>query len=420
MVDREELLNKLKKLNNAQFEEVLFRLGIDTSIIPSPFAEQNIRAIRIIQLLEQEQEGLERLARILAEPAISIVGEQYIGYEIEDKVKQVVSDYTQQPFEGREGEKRQLDEFLINNSSGVLLVTGAAGFGKSALLSHWQKTRQDNFFIAYHCFSHRYEKTRSVSEAYRHLLKQLYYYHNIRNGEFPNDENRMRDLLAGMLRNPVSSQSKQLAIVLDGLDEAEKTFEPFFLSLPAGVFVIASARAEEGEEPEYLRKWTDNALRLHLRRLSHEAIAKWLEQISELSTYSQDDDFVNRLNETTGGFPLYLRYLIDDLRQTAIKSQDVHGVLKDCPTGFKDYVKEQFRLLTKVEEVKRQREVQELFALLSVALGALSENDIQDLTSLSAWDLADLPWQATRWFSIKMGVYSFAHPLLADEFESVL
>ena len=415
-----ELLERLKGLSPAQFEEVLFCLDIDPSIIPSPCAEQSRRAIAVIKRIEQEHDGLVRLEEILAEPAISIVGEQYIGYEIEAQVRQIVSDYTQQPFEGREEEKHKLDEFLTNNSSGVLLVTAAAGFGKSALLSHWQKTRQDDFFIAYHCFSYRYEKTRSVSEAYRHLLKQLYYYHKIKNGQFPKDENGMRDILVGMLREPVSEDGKRLVIVLDGLDEADKTFEPFFTSLPAGVFVIASARAEKGEKPEYLRNWIDNAQILPLERLPREAIPKWLEQISELATYSQDEDFVTRLDETTDGFPLYLRYLLDDLRQAAIKRQDVQAVLKDSPGGFKDYVKEQFRQLAKIKEIKRQPEVQELFALLSVALGALSEHDIQHLTSLTVWDLADLPWQATRWFSIQAGIYSFAHPLLAQEFCGVL
>ena len=415
-----ELLDRLKGLSPAQFEEVLFCLDIDPSIIPSPCAEQSRRAIAVIKRIEQEHDGLVRLEKILAEPAISIVGKQYIGYEIEAQVRKIISDYTQQPFEGREEEKHQLDKFLTNNSSGVFLVTAAAGFGKSALLSHWQKTRQDDFFIAYHCFSYRYEKTRSVSEAYRHLLKQLYYYHNLRNGQFPNDENGMRDILVGMLGEPVSEDGKRLVIVLDGLDEADKTFEPFFTSLSAGVFVIASARAEKGEKPEYLRNWTDNAQqRLPLERLPCEAISKWLEQISELATYSQDEDFVTRLCKTTDGFPLYLRYLLDDLRQAAIKRQDVQAVLKDSPEGFKDYVKEQFLQLAKIE-IKRQREVHELFALLSVALGALSKHDIQHLTSLTAWDLANLPWQATRWFSIQTGIYSFAHPLLAQEFCGVL
>jgi|GEM_PF-2063247 len=451
MASPSELLEHLKELNLAQFEEVLFRLNIDPAIIPSSFAEQSIRAIRVIQRLEQERDGLERLEKTLAEPAISILGKQYTGYEIEAQVKQIVGEYIQQPLEGREVEKHRLDEFVKNNSSGMLLVTGAAGFGKSTLLSHWQQTQQEDYFIVYHCFSYRYEKTRSLTEAYRHLLKQLYLYCNIRNGEFPNDENMMRDILVGMLQTPLwqerglpynifiefssrsreeessrseinskllsgKSQSKRLVIVLDGLDEAEKTFEPFFTELPAGVFVIAAARAEEGEEPKYLRNWTDNAQRLYLKRLSRNAISQWLEQIRELATYSQNEDFVKRLDEITDGFPLYLRFLIDDLRQ----AEDVEQVLAQTPPGFEKYVEQQ---LERLDELDLPEQRWQFFALLAVAKGVLEKEDIKRLTQMRDRQLRQLhqSWQVTRWMQISEGkFYAFAHPLLATTFASQL
>ncbi|NEQ67619.1 MAG: AAA family ATPase [Symploca sp. SIO2D2] len=416
MADQNELLEHLNRLNLAQFEEVLFRLKIDPAIIPSSFAEQSIRAIRIIQRLKQEPEGLERLEKTLAEPAISIIGKQYTGYEIEAQVKQIVGEYIQQPLEGREAEKRRLDEFVRNNTSGVLLVTGAAGFGKSALLSHWQQTQQEDYFIVYHCFSYRYEKTRSLAEAYRHLLKQLYLYYNIRNGEFPNDENGMRDILVGMLREPISAESKGLVIVLDGLDEADKTFEPFFTELSAGVFIIAAARAEEGEEPKYLRNWTDNAQRLYLKRLSRKAISKWLEQIKELVVYSQNNDVVKRLDKITDGFPLYLRFLIDDLRQ----AEDVEQVLAQTPPGFEKYVEQQ---LERLDELDLPEQRWQFFALLAVAKGVLEKEDIKRLTQMRDRQLRQLnqSWQVTRWMQITEGkFYAFAHPLLATTFASQL
>ncbi|MEQ8385742.1 MAG: AAA family ATPase [Coleofasciculus sp. A1-SPW-01] len=421
MDSRGEVQKRLKTLNPAQFEEVLFRLRIDPAIIPSPFAEQSLRAIRVIQRLEQEPEGLECLNQILDEPAISIIGEQYSGHEIEAQVKRIINDYTQQPLEGREEEKRQLDDFVLNNSKGVLLVTGAAGFGKSALLSHWQQTKQDDYFIAYHCFSYRYQKTRSVSEAYRHLLKQLYLYYNIRNGQFPTDENQMRELLVGMLRKPVSPEGKRLVIVLDGLDEASETFEPFFPLLPDGVFVIASARAEEEEKPTYLRNWIDDAdQRLCLKRLSREAIPKWLGEIRELAIYAKDDQFVNRLDEITSGFPLYLRYLIDELRQVATQNQDVREVLAQTPTGFEEYVEQQ---LNGLDELKLPEQTLQLFALLAVAKGVLEKEDIKTLTQMRDRDLRQLGkyWQVTRWMQITEGkFYAFAHPLLAKTFGNQL
>src|SRR4028118_1758502 len=427
MRSRKELLTELQELSYPQFEEVLFRLKIELGNIPGPMAEQNLRAQAVIKRLEQERdgEGIERLTATLADPAIKISGEQYIGYEIEAQVKQIVSEYTQQPFEGREEEKRELDDFLKNNSSGVLLVTAAAGFGKSALLSHWQQTQQENYFIAYHCFSYRKEKTRLVSEAYRHLLKQLYYYHNIRNGQFPNDENRMRDILIGMLSKPVSPEKKAFVIVLDGLDEASETFEPFFTELPEGVFVIASARAEEGDEPQYLRSWTDNAQRLCLKRLPREAIPKWLEQISELATYAQNEDFVKDLDETTNGFPLYLRYLIDQLKQVAMQGLDVRKELAQTPKGFEEYVKQQVNVLDKLD---LPDERWEFFALLAVAKGLLERKDVKKLTGMGARNLRQRSevWQVTRWMQIteeeskNKKFYAFAHPLLAKTFAEQL
>ncbi|HAG84645.1 MAG TPA: hypothetical protein DCL61_26700, partial [Cyanobacteria bacterium UBA12227] len=110
MASRDELFDRLKCLSAAQFEEVLFLLEIEPWIIPGAFAEQSVRAKAVIQRLEQEQEGLVRLERTLAEPAIFIIGEQYIGYEIEAQVKRIISEYTQQPFEGREEEKRKITD----------------------------------------------------------------------------------------------------------------------------------------------------------------------------------------------------------------------------------------------------------------------------------------------------------------------
>jgi hypothetical protein len=38
------------------------------------------------------------------------------------------------------------------------------------------------------------------------------------------------------------------------------------------------------------------------------------------------------LDETTGGFPLYLRFLIDDLREAA-KNENVREVVRNSPGG---------------------------------------------------------------------------------------
>ncbi|MBD1866141.1 AAA family ATPase [Cyanobacteria bacterium FACHB-471] len=422
MADRNALLHQLKQLSLAQFEEVLFRLEVEPWIIPGVFAEQGLRATAVIRRLEQEANGsgLKRLSEALADRTLETIGKQYEGYETEAEVRKVVGEYVQQPIAGRSQEQEQIDQFLANNSSGMLLVTAPAGFGKSSLLMHWQESKQEDYFIAFHCFRTASSVLRSVTNAYRHLLRQLYVYYNRRDQQFPSD---LRSQLRGLVDDAGVQPDKRLVIVLDGLDEAQETLEPFLSSpLPDGVYVIASARAGQEDEPEYLKGWTANAQRLLLKRLPREAIADWVAKINPLAPYAQNPDFIVKLDEVTLGFPLYLRYLLEDLKQAVAQGKDIQVFLTNSPTGFAAYVKQQFGQLTK--EVKQEKEVQELFVLLSVALGALSADDIEALTGLGVFDLPNLPWQVTRWFSIRsdsqLDFYNFAHPLLADEFQEVL
>lgn len=347
--------------------------------------------------------------------------ETYIGQEVADCVDNLLRDYTKL-FVGRETTLKQLDEFLSQKRTNLLTLIAPAGFGKTALLANWVASRQGNgCFIAYHFFSQRYDVTRSFSAAYRNLLRQLYDYYEPSDRQIPNNEDGLRDKLYRLIKEYSERDGRPRVIVLDALDEAEPPFREFLPLLPENVFLIASARAEQGQEPEYLRGWTDNALPIRLNRLCRGAIAHWIRQAGngELAGFAEDTHFVAQLDEITQGFPLYLRYLTEELIQAQQGGEDVQVVLTGSPKKFGDYVQKQFEQLARVEEIRRQ-EVRELFPLLSVAFGPLSQDDIQDLTNLDEWDLPALPWQATRWFSIQEGFYSFAHPLLAKEFQRVL
>ncbi|MFM9264470.1 SMEK domain-containing protein [Tychonema sp. BBK16] len=347
-------------------------------------------------------------------------------WEVVDKVEQIINESTEL-FVGRSEEFLKLDNFLADNSSGVMLVKAAAGSGKTALLANWVKERQGNgCFIADHFFSQQYDKTRSVKSAYWNLLRQIYRYYELYDDQLPNELDELRKRLYNILKERGAREDDPLVIVIDALDEIDAADIPFSLpfltSLPQNVFVIASARAELGEEPKYLENWSERSQKLHLDYLPCCAIADWLKQTGdgELAVFAEDSNFVTKLDEITEGFPLYLSYLIDELSQAVKQGINLHSILEQTPLGFSTYVQQQFKQLANVEQIKQQREVKELFALLSVALGVLSEDDIQDLTNLDEWGLAALPWQATRWFSVQKGFYSFAHPLLAKEFQSVL
>jgi hypothetical protein len=352
-------------------------------------------------------------------------GRRLPEWEVVDKVEEVINEYTQL-FVGRSEEFQKLEEFLRENSSGVKLVKAGAGFGKTALLANWVNgSRGKDCFIAYHFFSQRYDVTRSVARAYRNLLRQLYIYYELSYEQLPNDENQLRETLYSILRERGAREGKPLVIALDGLDEAERPFSPPFPTpLPENVFVIASARAEEGEEPEpeYLRGWIDSTESICLNRLSREAIAQWLRQTGEgeLVAFAEDTHFVAQLDEITQGFPLYLRYLIEDLSHVTKQGQDVREVLAQMPQGFERYVKQQLKCL---DELDLPDERWQFFALLAVAKGVLEKEDIKALTGMRDRNLRQLhqSWQVTRWMRITEGkLYAFAHPLLATTFATQL
>lgn len=347
-------------------------------------------------------------------------GRRLTEWEVVDKVEQTISEYTQL-FVGREEERQKLDIFLQENSSGLFLVKAPAGCGKTALLANcvkeWQNKDCD---IACHFFT---ERTRPVESAYRNLIRQLDTDNDFADNLSSNNKDDLRQMLYNCLRAGTQT-GKPVIIVIDGLDEAGETFLPPFPNpLPENVFVIASARAEEGQEPKYLEDWTDNGESLHLERLSKSAIAQWLREAGndELAGFADDTSLVDQLDKITQGFPLYLNCLIDELLHHAPKQrQDVQELLAQTPKSFEEYVQQQIKRL---DELDLPDERWQFFALLAVAKGALTKEDIKAVTKMRDRQLRQmhLCWQVTRWMRITTdNIYAFAHPLLATTFAAQL
>ena len=379
-----------------------------------------------VDTVEQQQNTQNKIRLRSKAEQRQLLKQQYGGREITDRLERVLAKYTNQLFVERSPELETLDNFITQTNKRFLLVTGGAGFGKTALLAHWILQKKNNCFFAYHFFNQQDEIACSISNAYRHLLRQLYIYYELANEALPYDRRELRELIYQLVGERGALEGESLVILFDGLDEADDTFEPPFpASLPKNVFVIASARAFENEEPEYLRGWTDQANRIQLYRLSVEAIKNWLQNAGkgELTQYSQDIHFVNQLDRITQGFPLYLQYLIDDLIAAAKTGQDLWEVLNDTPNNFEQYVEQQLKRLDSLDLPEKRWQ---LFALLAIAKGWLNQADIKALTGMRDRELRQLrqSWQVTRWLQITgkkdATDYAFTHPLLGVTFAKVL
>ena len=435
---QEQLLADLKvngvKVDVAEVETALANLSREMSDRLSEISEkvgegsQQIETLLLALAANSEtrqmaiQEGIKVIQRQLNRRTLA---EKYAGVAVAQRVEQIAAGYTQL-FVGRDEEFEAIELGLRQHPSQTVLVTAEAGYGKSALLANWRERQHGNgCFVAYHCFNYRGDETRSLVKGYRNILRQLYLYYQyqLEDEPLPTDAQRLQDILRGLLKKRGSKADEPLIIIFDGLDEADRPVKGVFLDdLPENVFILASVRAAADELPDYLPQWAKQGHRLHLKSLPVGAIADWVKQAGkgELVGYATDDKFIQELHRTTEGFPLYLRFLLDELIHSLGQGQDITSIVQLSPRGFEEYVRQQFRLLAHEDCIKQQAELQKLFALLCVALGGLFRNEIQDLTGLTEWDFPTLPWQVTRWFSIQNDTYSFTHPRLAQEFQKCL
>jgi len=357
------------------------------------------------------------------------------GAYIAAQVEYRIDDLTHR-FAGRFDVIDRLDAFLEKEPGGMLFLTAPAGAGKSALLANWIRaqsrharndlTQARRPRVVSHFFSNQKNTTQQIVEFYKHLLDQLYPLAAL-NEVTPGIEGDGRDALFALLNKWETTADEPLVIVIDGLDEAERAFDPPFPNpLPPHVYVILSARADAKERSanvDYLEPWTRYEWeRLCLSPSLYEGdVYVWLLQSTEaaLHEYAAREGFVRRLHETSEqGYPLYLSYLMQDLEKGARAGADLDEILDRQPKDFQEYIEKQFKKLQKHVNTIDRRQVAELFALLTVTHGPLEATDVQELTDLSLWD--PLPWQATRWLTIvetpDTTLYSFAHPRLAQTF----
>lgn len=356
----------------------------------------------------------------------NILSNSYIGRDIAQRVEERINSYVARDFHGRDNVFNEINNFIATEPNGWMLITSLAGVGKSAILSQWiTSSKNNNIFILSHFFS--IDDIYKVNDAYKNILRQLFVYYELEDQEIPEQTDRVKDMILGLIKKFGVKNEEGLVIVIDGLDEAENTFiPPFPKSLPDGMFVIVSARSSKEEIAEYVIPWNNNAHRIHLNHLDKSALTIWMKTKPLFIAMETDkqDEFINQLYQKTNGFPLYIRYLLEDIDKKITDSDDLISFLKIIPNEFGIYVKTEFKQLAKNENIKNDRQIQLLFAMISVAYNLLSESDIENTTELTVWDLSALPWQITRWLDIQVlkgeKHYKFAHPLLAQEFNKIL
>ncbi|MFA0742630.1 MAG: hypothetical protein DFNUSKGM_002757, partial [Candidatus Fervidibacter sacchari] len=399
--------------------------------------------LEVLSELAGIKEQFKRMENLLVER----FGISHVATFLFRSTNQFVHDYASKVFVGRKEAFDRLNCFL-SGENGVAIVYAPAGYGKTTFLANWvwrlkvgeQRFDNSQVRVFHHFFNPNLQHSRPPSNAYAHLLAQISFATQGRISVPDRDDERHAALL-NFFYEFSAPEGEKWVIVLDGLDDAEGEVLPFIpAKLPKGLFVVVSGRWDgEGELPPYLKEWAKFTEFIPLKALSEDEIREWLRKAGEgeLAHLAENDAFVQMLRAKTDGLPLFVRYLIDDLLQAVKEGKSPEKLLERTPSGFSEYVKEQLDELEQskqIQDLERQvgSRIWDLFALLTVAKGALRQDEVEKLTGFSRRNLKRLTYQVTRWFSIGKTrpsaemptadepTYAFAHPLLAEEFRKHL
>ncbi|MCJ2186233.1 WD40 repeat domain-containing protein [Novosphingobium beihaiensis] len=336
-----------------------------------------------------------------------------------------------QQFFGRSAELQELDDFVSENDRGLLIVSGPAGSGKSALLAKWIERRSSlSNYIAYHFISNLEPLTTSPDRIRQNLVDQI----EPRLGPRPQSQ---KAELYSLLTSDFHTD-EPLILVVDGLDESSADdVEPFlecFLgarSLRKNVYVVVSARHEKGtEQPSYISHWHARHQEglpgkiESLQELGEQAICDWLQDKKISDDERQIKSLAKALLASTDGLPLFLTYVIQDLGKELPKigsKADQVAFIQRTPRPFTRYVAEQLsRIRRDVGDAEWQRRILPLLATLGVTKSAISRLELAAFLEDPSLSWEHLPLGVKRWLTEAHGKWSFAHPKLARTFSEVV
>ncbi len=344
---------------------------------------------------------------------------------VDRQVALLVQEYQRRPFHGRQSTLEAVDKFL-GGPGGILLVTGAMGYGKTALMAEiLQRHLPEDCIVFRHFFSlhPHYVATCELNNFHRQVGLFL--------AAILGDDNLQRDYEEGDIVTLFEKLSeiplaRKVVLVLDGIDEAKEILRPHYLrQMPKGAYVIAAIRTSGTDEPaRYLEPWTElDHKSLDIGKLSDDGLRIWLEQnrSEALKFLSASTRFRELLLTRAGGCPRYIGDVIETLERVTDLQTSWEQRLSAVPEEYADFVRMQYRQM-KAETKEFDDTHESFFGLLCAAEGDLSVPEIRRVLG----KMPRLPGECERWLSVCRSTdgagdqYALQTPQMRDALRTVV
>jgi WD40 repeat protein len=407
---------------------------------PIPVAADHSTIAKPASHLDAICQTVSRLLREAAVPCTAQVDhtrQMRMAYPAGQKWSQTAAqvrervDLLLQEFYGRAEWLTRLNSFVTENRSGLIILTGPGGVGKSALMARWVQMRVSmGDVVARHFTSTQFDKTSTPEQALGHLLVQF----RDPDGEEPiyfEHADALGQSLYDLLRQP-DATGKLRIIVLDGLDETSADIPPFVETpLADRTFVVVTARVGDAATPPFLVPWTqrlrrrDSGVHWRLGGLNSSETQLWIETL-----FPGLDDAARAVagfEEGAQGLPLFLKYVLEDFAsryQLTGESSLPSGLpFAELPRSLKEYIETEMIRPTRPGEPPWDSAVRSLFAILTQARGPLEFDELKAIRTMVP-DLSVLATRFSRWLVVSDGEgqkqISFGHLLLRKAFAAVL
>lgn len=250
--------------------------------------------------------------------------------------------------------QEQLESLITTVDGGYIVLTGKPGSGKSTFLQHYANYRRSEFgerIVKYFCFVRisdpRAPERISADAFIRSMIHQLH-------EEFPEvfqayryyerSTKKFIEMLQLLGQRAAEGEVGKVVMIVDGLDHVERLgkegtaqllSEVLPHAVPRGIVFIISAQAERYLPSFVLGYGTTTKLTLtgfDLEEtteylLQRRKVAEVLEQrVGSTLTELQ----IEQIHRKTGGLPLYLRYIAEDLLRALPK--DIDAFLERQPS----------------------------------------------------------------------------------------
>ena len=289
-----------------------------------------------------------------------------------DSIMNDLDDYV-----GRERLEKEIDEYIANHPSGIVLVDGDAGVGKTTFLAHLVKKHRYP-----HCFGKLAPGDGNLPRAIQSLAAQLIVLYQIDGYSdrlLSTEATRFKDFLDGLFWEVAEKQGagEKVVIVCDALDEAGIVPGGNALGLPAklpdGFFLILSQKKGINVRLDFEHKIKPFTIDQNSGE-NKEDIKQYLYKVAcepdikkqyQAKGFTQSG-FVDTILNKSDGLWIYVKHVVNDFRSGRMDFDSL-------PDGLANYYAEFFKIWRNGTRGKGEEFWGNLYGALLGLFGAVKE-----------------------------------------------